>query len=138
MLAGLAVAIATVAAIALWWQQVGSRINRENLFRLRDGMTLAEATAILGPPGDYRSGATESCDRRDPFGSTFQTVIGNRIESNDRRVVWDTDSARVIVTFDVSDQLVGGSLISMQKTKVSLVENVRWRAKRLWDKWFPS
>jgi hypothetical protein len=137
-MAGLAV-IAMAGAIALWWQPgADSKINRENFFQLRDAMALEEVTAILGSPGDYRSGQTESCDRRDAFGYTVETGIGNRIESSDRCVVWDTDSAHVIVSFDGSHRLVGGRLGSMRKSNVSFLENLRWRLKHLRDQWFPE
>ena len=50
------VALAGVAAFVAWPRV--DRITRENADRIRPGMTQAEVEAILGPPGDYRSGAT--------------------------------------------------------------------------------
>src|SRR6516162_2477131 len=54
VLVGLAVVVA-VGAVVLW-PQPPSRITRENYDRIREGMSRAEAQAILGPPGDYTTG----------------------------------------------------------------------------------
>jgi hypothetical protein len=48
--------LAVVAAVAVALRPEPSRITRENVARVRPGMTRAEVVAILGPPDDYSSG----------------------------------------------------------------------------------
>ncbi len=52
-LAGLVV-LAAVGAFVLWPR--ADRITRENFDRIREGMGREELEAILGPPGDHRTG----------------------------------------------------------------------------------
>jgi hypothetical protein len=54
---GLAVVVA-VGVVVLWPR--ADRITKENLGRIRLGMSAAEVEVVLGPPGDYRSGRGES------------------------------------------------------------------------------
>jgi hypothetical protein len=56
-LAGLAVVVAAVVVVL--WQAPTSRLTLENLGHLREGMTRAQVEAILGAPGDYRTGPLE-------------------------------------------------------------------------------
>jgi hypothetical protein len=56
-LAGLAVVVA-VGVVVLWPPE--DRITEANLERIKEGMTQAEVEAILGPPGDYRTGHGET------------------------------------------------------------------------------
>jgi hypothetical protein len=57
VLAGLAVVVAAGAVVL--WPRLPSRITRENFDRLKKGMSRAEVEAILGPPGDCRTGRGE-------------------------------------------------------------------------------
>jgi hypothetical protein len=54
VLAGLAVVVA--AGVVVLSPQRPSRITPDNFDRIRDGMGHVEVEAILGPPGDYRTG----------------------------------------------------------------------------------
>jgi hypothetical protein len=58
------VTLAGVAALVLWPR--ADRVTRANFDRIRVGMSRAEVEAILGPPGDYRTGRTkEESDPRE-------------------------------------------------------------------------
>jgi hypothetical protein len=57
-LAGLPVVVAAGAVVL--WPRTPSRITLENCNRIREGMSRAEVEAILGPPGDYRTGPGET------------------------------------------------------------------------------
>jgi hypothetical protein len=59
LLVALALAVA-VAAAAVVLLPRPDRIAREDYDRIRPGMTRGEVEAILGPPGDYRTGRGES------------------------------------------------------------------------------
>jgi hypothetical protein len=52
-LAGLAVMVA--AGVGALWPRP-SRVTGENFDRIEKGMSRAEIEAVLGPPGDYRTG----------------------------------------------------------------------------------
>ena len=58
VLAGLTVVVAAGAVVL--WPRTPSRITLENCNRIREGMSRAEVEAILGPPGDYRTGPGET------------------------------------------------------------------------------
>jgi hypothetical protein len=48
--------LVAVGTLGLWPRQ--DRIPHENFDRIRDGISLAEVEAILGPLGDYRTRPT--------------------------------------------------------------------------------
>jgi hypothetical protein len=56
-LAGLAVVVGA-GTVVLWPR--ADRITLENFDRIKKGMRRAEVEAILGPPGDYTTGPTET------------------------------------------------------------------------------
>src|SRR6516164_10518508 len=58
VLAGLAGLVAAVVVVL--WPRPSLRITLENCKRIREGMSRAEVEAILGPPGDYRTGPGET------------------------------------------------------------------------------
>jgi hypothetical protein len=69
-LVGLAVVVAA-GAVVLWPQAAPpSRVTRENYDCIQEGMTRAEVEAILGPPGDYRTGLGESVLGEADYGIT--------------------------------------------------------------------
>src|ERR1700722_8910984 len=59
MLVGL-VALIAAGAFVLWPENRLDRVTRENYERLHKGMSQADVDAILGPPGDYRTGPTRN------------------------------------------------------------------------------
>lgn len=60
LLAGLitATVVAGVATLALWPRP--DPVTLANYDRVEEGMSPAEVTALLGPPGDYRTHETET------------------------------------------------------------------------------
>jgi hypothetical protein len=100
------------------------RATEENFDRLQPGMSRAEVEAILGPPGDYRSGET----------TTRSKVIWFRGD-----LLWETDDVLIIVGFDESGEMWTRDIwdVHLVKPKVS-IDNLLWRAKRQWRKWFPE
>jgi hypothetical protein len=144
VVAGLAVLLLVTGAFAAWPRP--DRITEENAGRITRGMSRAEVYAILGPPGDYRTVLTE-----DPifsgtdfgpavveFTSGPQVVVNiPRIPSNEETLVWNGDGG------DISVRVGAGGVVSkhfmvMEKVAQSPLDNLLWRAKRQWRKWFPG
>jgi hypothetical protein len=122
---GLAVLVA-VGAFVLWPRP--DRITQENLERIRAGMSRAEVECILGgPPGDYRSVLTVriSYDAGYPF-----ELAGPR------PAVWKGNTGDVSVHFSQQGAEMPVFLGTFEVPQ-SFLENVLWRAERLWRRWFP-
>jgi hypothetical protein len=136
LLAALAVGLAVLVAAALWPRTPrGERISRDNFGRLRIGMGRAEVEAILGPPGDYRTGPVRQtklmiCLHNDAPAS-------NGPEPPDP-VCWATDTERIEVTFDPHDTVVAADFAPTIPEPLAPLDNLQWHAKRQWRKWFPE
>jgi hypothetical protein len=130
VLAGLAVLLLAVGTFALWPRP--DRITRENFDRIKAGMSLEEIEAILGPPGDYTTRAT---DFEDPEIVKLTSRKGRSIGPS-----WDTDEASIGVTFflDPPKELAAKMYHRGRIIQQSPLESLLWRAKRQWRKWFPD
>jgi hypothetical protein len=120
-LAGLAV---VVAGAVVAWPRPG-RITREIYGHIKEGMSRAEVEVILGPPGDYRTGPT-SADH------PFEFFPGETTP-----VVWQTDTVEVLVLFNAADVAIYRWLLPARLDSQSPLDNLLWRAKRQWRRWFP-
>jgi hypothetical protein len=133
VLAGLAVVVA-VGVILLWPR--ADRVTRENYDRIHEGMSRAEVEAILGPPGDYRNG---------PTNTWFATWV-----APDAPVAWQGDRGSIFVYRkggdpffadtepDDPDSVSSASFVQVQRVRQGPLEDLLWRAKRQWHRWFPE
>jgi hypothetical protein len=131
-LAGMAVMI--VAGLVVLWPTQPNRITQENCDRIKKGMSRAEVETILGPPGDYRTGPGQGVLAWDPIldGTTRHNECTNR--SN-----WAGDTGWVSVDFENGDGTVWASeFIESKRIAQHPLENLLWRAKRQWHRWFPE
>ncbi len=145
VLAGLAVLLLAVGGFVLWPQS--DRITRENYDRIKIGMTIAEAEAILGPPGDFSSGPlkyTQDSPRGRSNGAAaprdFQlsSRLSRATESQWEPVEWRNDH-RIAFVYVGSGELVRYAWFEeVERIDQSSVDNLLWRAKRQWQKWFPE
>ncbi len=136
-------ALAGVGAFALWPRP--ERVTRENYERIQNGMNRAEVEAVLGPPGDYRTGPTrvywdfedDVSGDFDPDDSDFSTYdeIGLPITITIDK--WEGNAGRVKVLYDETGRSVQTSFFRSESVKRSTLEILRWRAKRQWRRWFP-
>jgi hypothetical protein len=156
LLAGLAVL--AVGVVVLWPRT--DRITRENYDRIQPGMTRAEVEAILGPPGDYRTGLGETyglyarpgpaqwdIDSLDndlslpswPFVSLLPWEPDSGQPDPDaelgKTVTWLGDSVRLEIIVDRSDHVRRSFIYNRRMTQGTL-DNLLWRAKREWHCWF--
>jgi hypothetical protein len=129
------VALVTTGAFVLRPQP--SRVTRENAGRIQKGMTRTEIEAILGPPGDYSTG---------PTNSVRQHLMYTNVMANDRRVErtfgndpseWRGDALSVFVEFEGSKAYYVEAS-SNELVEQNRVDNLIWRAKRQWREWFPE
>ena len=131
VLAGLAVVI--VAGVVVLWPrpEPASRITVESFRRIRAGMTMAEAIAILGPPGDYTT------LKIDPVPRPPQAYLGDGTVESAGSTWWTSDTAYVVVDLDKSERIVSGSSCTLRTVDHGALGNLLWRAKRQWRRWFP-
>src|SRR4051794_12025520 len=93
--AALALAVLLAAGVFVLWPRA-DRITRENFDRIRGGMSREEVYAILGPPGDYRTG---------PVKYQHIDLVGYDLVWTDDVIIrpdweWIGDLALVVVEFD--------------------------------------
>jgi hypothetical protein len=134
-LTGLVVVVAAGMVLVRPWED---RVTRENFRRLKPRMTRAQVFAIFGPSGDYTTGpidigpgrtAVELCKVEDWIEVDYQREI--------TREIWLADGATAVVDFSRSDELLNSYLISEHRVPQTMIENLLWRAKRQWHRWFP-
>jgi hypothetical protein len=130
----LVVLVGAAAVLMVWWVLVEPPhiwLGSDPYARLEVGMSRRQVEAELGPPGDYRSGAT---------------VVGpgtsNKLVNYDPRSVaviseWLNDRWVFVVAFDGDGRVVRMFLRDNTWEKQGRFENLLWRTKRLWREWFP-
>jgi hypothetical protein len=144
-MAGLAV-VAAAGAVVLW--PGAERITEANFERIKQGMSRAQVEAILGPPGDYRSGHGATNYGRaygrdvmgwvvDPDVHPYPPPSWSKIpEGPHNWGYWHGDSFQISVAIDDS-----GHVQEMhgfpRRTTQGAVANLLWRLKRQWHRWFP-
>ena len=131
-LAGLAV-VSGAGAVVLWPTQP-NRITQENCDRIKEGMSRAEVETILGPPGDYRTGPVQSVVQWELNGArtTWHDQCSNYS-------AWVGDTGWVRVEFNNRHGTVWASeFIESKRIAQHPLENLLWRAKRQWHRWFPE
>jgi hypothetical protein len=120
LLVALAVLAAVVAAGVVVWPRP-LRATRENYDRIQVGMSRAEVEAILGPPGDYRTVLTQDMSR-----PCLQTD----------REAWVVHEGHVVVWY-AHGVVSSWALFPAVAVEQTPLENLLWRAKRQWHRWFP-
>jgi hypothetical protein len=129
-LAGLAVVVA-VGVVGLWPQPQSDRVTREYYNRIHAGMALGEVVATLGPPGDYTTGPTE-------FRGVQAIEDTSRWTSPDKK--WEGDQGVIFVALDrgAAQRIRRAWFRGWTKIEQSPLDNLLWRAKRQWRRWFPE
>jgi hypothetical protein len=119
--AGLAVVIA-VGMFVSW--SPPARITEENCSRIREDMILADVVAILGPPGDYRTEITPAVDLIDL--------------EHPHREDWLGNEGVIFVFLDNSGHVKRAQFYRKTPLRRAPLDDLLWRAKRLWRRWFPD
>ncbi len=158
--AALAVVALVVAGVLLLRDPPAPRLTWGHVDMLHYGMTGAEVEALLGPPGDYRTGATVPSN-------VFTVRWIDQYEGGPRpspqiwidwnHYVWESDDVTVRIQFDDEPQGQGviypkkarwpdlaankvsvATCEGMQRQEQSSLDNFLWRLKRQWRRWFPE
>jgi hypothetical protein len=139
-LAGLAVVVA--AGTVVFWPRP-DRITRENYARVHEGMTQADVEAILGPPGDSRTGPTlfgSPTERHDLV--PLSRILSEWPEPVDPcsylHCIWASDSVQIEVGFHTKMGAYRATCRPLRSGNQSVFDNLLWRAKRQWRRWFPE
>jgi hypothetical protein len=109
------------------------RITKATFDRIKDGMSPNEVNTIIGvPPDDYLSGPhiyhSDNPDWEEGF---FQ---------EETAVTWLTDEGQLIVNFgdfDGPGGVSGKAYWSTTRKRQGMIDDLIWRLKRKWYRWFP-
>jgi hypothetical protein len=121
-----------------------SRITAENVERIREGMSLAEVDAILGPYGDYTSGPVLPLDDGscvDVSGMSYNESVdtpGRRSDGSLSNAGWACDSGYAEVFFDRHSRVTDAWFQPYGRMPQTPLENLLWRCERRWRRWFPE
>jgi hypothetical protein len=101
-------------------------------------MSRPDVVAILGPPGDYRTLPPAMPPVGEPFrldqdvpppDTKWDTIVS--------QLFWLTDDLEIAVYFDP----MGDARTECEPSHVvrlNLLDNLLWRLKRQWHRWFPE
>jgi hypothetical protein len=138
------VLLASIARLVLWPQP--ERVTRENFARIHKGMTRAEVVAILGPPGDYRTGPAvpvqgvwDEGDQNDEGGRPRPqgfVLIGGAAEVWGENV-WCNDTLTAILNFTPESKVLGKVGWVNERVKQGPLDHLHWRLERQRRRWFP-
>jgi hypothetical protein len=122
-----------VAAKPILFPAGNPRLTRETFDRIREGMSRGDVEAILGPPGDYRTGPT-ACEFM--ISSNYLKAAGlwwpSPVWSEQE---WDGDEAEITVFFDTEDRVVRRHMFPMKPESVGLLGLLRWRWNHCRESW---
>jgi hypothetical protein len=137
-------AVVVAAGVVVLWPTQPNRITQENYDRIHGGMTRTEVEAILGPPGDYRTGLGESAldtEGRDWFPDSDIHVrrirAGSLIAELCIWTSWESDSFAINIEFDDSGSVVD-KVGHPRRTTQGQLDSFLWRVERQWHRWFPE
>jgi hypothetical protein len=148
-----AVALVLIVVVVFAARSRPDRVTRENYRRIQRGMSRAEVEAILGPPGDYRTGPSQNMPKYGyyrtgplveisdasefPWGDFPDTEEGIVIWSLDwNPLVRREDHRTIYVTFG-PDGASHRSMLPASPREQGGFENLMWRFRRQWRQLFP-
>jgi hypothetical protein len=141
VVAGLAVVSAAVV-IVLWPSQP-HRITKENCDRIHAGMTRAEVESILGPPGEYTTGPIDyvlsllAGDKPIVDGQQVFLTWGETADPSRFDDCWSSDDQVLVLQFDFDGTVRLKFSGPTARVVQSPFNDLLWRAKRQWHRWFP-
>jgi hypothetical protein len=117
-----------LAAFILGGATGGGCINAKNFERINGRKSRQDVEAILGPPGDYRSGPI------DPEHTVYGFYFGI---SPSEVALWYSDTGIVEIHF-FGTHIGRKYYTPTQQVPQPPLENLIWRANRQWHRWFPE
>jgi hypothetical protein len=99
------------------------RLTQENFERIKEGMQMKEVEAILGPPGDYRTGPT------------LPIYLRNSLDLFGRvGLIWKGGEGEIRLWVDSRGIVSPSEFLPTSPEPVGLLDLLRWR----WDRWRES
>ena len=127
------VALVAAGAVALWPRPSESLLSAENYRSIGYRMSRAEVEAILGPPGDRRTGPTTLA------GDQVSTTAWVEHPGQEQRLsVWKDDTATIYVCYSSSGDVSDKWRDRMERLEQNPFADLLWRVKRQWRRWFPG
>jgi hypothetical protein len=164
LLVALAVlAMVVAASVVVLWPRLSSRITRENFDRICGGMSRAEVEDILGPPATIgrdrrdgpdglRQGLSDGTgqdglrqhgvwrpgpDADVALGRNWSNVLSQSPHAGPFWASWWSDSFEIHIAIDDSGTVVF-KLGYPRRPTWGPLDNLRWRLRRQWHRWFPE
>jgi hypothetical protein len=131
VLTGLAVVVA-VGVFVPGPSPEPSLVTRENFDRIKGAMSRADVEAMLGPPGDYRTGPEDV--------AASDGLWEEKIDLGDDPIAaereWRGDTCTIRVRFNASGTVVGKVSFGSVRADQGVLTNLLWRAMRQSRRWF--
>jgi hypothetical protein len=143
LLVALAGLVVVVAAGAVGLRRRADRVTRANYDRILTGMSRADVETILGPPGDYATvpfdnGSGTKLDPSDVYSEVVRSFSTGDARNRDR-ACWCGNDRVIVIAFDgPNGRVVGCSFMQPRRLNQSPLDNLLWRLKRQWHRWFPE
>jgi hypothetical protein len=139
----LAVLVVAAGTFVPWPR--ADRITPETVSRIRPGMSQAEVEALLGPPADLSSGPLldngyVDCvpDGPRPLGEYRPSCRESMSGLEWDRAEWRSDTHVARVRYLPPGTVYDASITDVRRPDQAPLENLVWRAKRQWHRWFPG
>jgi hypothetical protein len=140
-------ALCSIAAIVRWPQS--SRLTEENVNRIHPGMHRPEIEAILGPPADDSTGPLFDLSESDCFigqqplrvadcPEDWLLMVVDSTNLYATNTIWCSDRLVLVVTFHRDGMAWQTTVRHVSRAPQGSLDNLLWRARRLWQHCFPS
>jgi hypothetical protein len=117
---------ALAAPRPLFFPAANPRLTQANFDRIRPGMRREEVEAILGPPGDYRTGPPRLRSTPSP---------GRHPGQAQTELCWHGDGAEIRLWLQADGAVSVGQLVPLELKRVGRFDLVLWRWHHWSDSW---
>jgi hypothetical protein len=138
-------------ALILWPRSQTSRVTRENFARIQQGMSRHDVEAILGPPGDYRTGQTALILPLNSHGGFNGRLTPAQIAYDAETAdlfpgffddgctfeLWQCDDAVIWICYD-KDGVSMWDFAPIVRVRGGLLADICWQLERMWHRWVPK
>jgi hypothetical protein len=93
-----------------------------------------QVEATIGPPGDYRTGPTQFRTSRIYWAPNYTWQVEKPLYV----LVWQNDDDTLRIGFNYSGQAVMHREEFTERIEQTSFDNLLWRARRQWHRWFPE
>ena len=113
--------VLALAVYPILFPGTNPNLTRENLDRIKPGMRRQEVEAILGQPGDYRTGPTRLRSMPLPAPLHDDSLTG---------LCWKGNNAEIQVWLGPDGVLSGNHFVPMEPKPVGVADRLLWRFHR--------